>query len=75
MAVINLATSGRAASSRTKFGGMLLLSWFFNAQIAHEPVEALPVVIVMFPADEVANVALALSKVAQNSDRLHHGVI
>jgi hypothetical protein len=37
MAVTSLVTSGKVASSRTKFGGTLLLSWFFNAQIAHEP--------------------------------------
>src|SRR6516162_9096596 len=37
----------------------LLLSWFFNAQIAHEPVEAALVAVVLFPAGKVSDVALA----------------
>jgi hypothetical protein len=38
-------------------GGVLALA--FNAQIAHEPLEALLVAIVILPAGEVSNVALA----------------
>jgi hypothetical protein len=45
----------------------LLLSWFFNAQIAHEPVEALLGAIVLFPAGKVSDVALAAQQMRQAS--------
>src|SRR5262249_30499807 len=40
MAVTSFATSGRLASNRMQFGGTLLLSWFFNPQITHKPMQS-----------------------------------
>src|SRR5262245_43662368 len=53
----------------------LLLSWFFNAQITHEPVKAHLVAVVLFPAGKVSDVALAPQQASPSFRGLHHSVI
>src|SRR5262249_40019133 len=54
---------------------VLLLSWFFNAQIAYEPLEALLVAVVLFPAGEVSDIALTPQQASPTFRGLHHGVV
>src|SRR5262249_52969716 len=82
MAITSRAISGRAASSRTNFRGhdrsftMLLSRFFnFNAQIAHQPLEALLVAALFLPASKVSDVALTKEQASPTFRRLHHGII
>jgi hypothetical protein len=46
-----------------------------DAEIAHEPLEALLVAVVLFPAGKVSDVALASQQTSPSFRGLHHGVI
>ena len=47
----------------------------FNAQVSHQPLEALLVAVVLFPAGEVSDVALAPQQTRPGFRSLHHGVV
>jgi hypothetical protein len=47
----------------------------FDTQVSHQPLEALLVAIVLFPAGEVADVALAPQQTRPSFRGLHHGII
>jgi hypothetical protein len=47
----------------------------FNTQVSHQPLEALLVAIVLFPAGEVADVALAPQQTHPGFRGLHHGSV
>jgi hypothetical protein len=46
-----------------------------NPQVSHEPLEALLVAVVLFPAAKVSDVALAPQQTRPSFRGLHHGVV
>ena len=66
-----------AASGHAAFGGMIREPTVLglDAQIAHEPVEALLVAVVLLPAGEVSDVALPAQQPSPAFRGLHHGII
>src|SRR5262245_52927851 len=76
------ATSTSALSPASPRAGLssaethqLLRCWGFNAQVAHQPVEAPLVAVVLLPAGEVSDVALAAQQTRPAFRSLHHSII